>query len=108
MIRIAIIGTGGYAYGLIQDIWKMPEKLQLVAARSNPKRNSQGAKECREKGIPVYDDIDKMLDDMKGKADAIMIPTPINTHFHLAKKCLEAGFDVFLEKPPVATIQQHE
>jgi predicted dehydrogenase len=108
LIRIAIIGTGGYAYGLIQNILNLPEQMKLVAARSNPKRKSQGAQVCKEKGIPVYDDIDKMLDDMQGQADVIMVPTPIGTHFQLAKQCLNAGYEVFLEKPPVATIQQHD
>ena len=30
----------------------------------------------------------------------------INTHFNLTKKCIDAGFDVFLEKPPVAIVQE--
>ena len=82
--------------------------MVLVAARSNLTRKSEGAKECKEKGIPVYAEIDEMLDAVQGKADVIIIPTPIHTHFTLAKKCLKAGFDVFIEKPPVAVIQNHD
>ena len=36
------------------------------------------------------------------------MPTPIHTHSPLTKKCLDAGFDVFMEKPPTATIQDHD
>ena len=40
------------------------------------------------------------------KVDVIFVPTPIHTHKDFAIKCIDAGFDVFLEKPPVATIQE--
>jgi predicted dehydrogenase len=77
-----------------------------VAVTSNPARKSPGRIACQEKGIPVYDDVGQMIENVKGAADVIYIPTPINTHFNLTKQCIDAGFDVFLEKPPVAIIQE--
>ena len=106
MIKIAMIGAGGYAYMLIKWMWTMPEKYELVAVTSNPARKSAGAQDCRNKGIPVYPDVDEMLKNISNKCEVIFIPTPINTHYSLAAKCLDAGYDVFLEKPPVATIQE--
>jgi len=106
MIKLAMIGAGGYAYELIKRIWDIPDKIELVAVTSNPARQSSGRAACREKGIPVYDDVDQLIENVKGIADVIYIPAPIHTHFNLTKKCINAGFDVFLEKPPVATIQE--
>jgi predicted dehydrogenase len=106
MLKLAMIGAGGYAFNLIKWIWEIPDFISLIAVSSNPSRQSPGRAACREKGIPVYDDTDQLLANIKGKADVIYVPTPINTHFALTKKCIDAGFDVFLEKPPVATIQQ--
>lgn len=106
MVKLAMIGAGGYAFNLIKWIWEIPDKIKLVAVSSNPSRQSPGRTACLEKGIPVYDDTDQLIANVKGKADVIYIPTPINTHFKLTKKCVDAGFDVFLEKPPVATIQE--
>jgi len=106
MIKLAMIGAGGYAHNLIKWIWEIPDKIELVAVTSNPKRNSIGRTACQEKGIPIYDDVDQLIAKVKGVADVIYIPTPINTHFNLTKKCIDAGFDVFLEKPPVAIIQE--
>jgi predicted dehydrogenase len=106
MIKLAMIGAGGYAYNLIKWIWEIPDKIKIVAVASNPARKSPGRAACQEKGIPVYDDADQLIEKVKGIADVIYIPTPINTHFELTKKCVDAGFDVFLEKPPVATIQE--
>lgn len=106
MIKLAMIGAGGYAYNLIKWIWEIPDKIELVAVTSNPARKSPGRTACQERGIPVYDDVDQLIEKVKGAADVIYVPTPINTHFELTKKCIDAGFDVFLEKPPVATIQE--
>lgn len=105
MIKLAMVGAGGYAYELIKRIWDIPDKIKLVAVTSNPTRKSSGRSDCQSKGVPVYDDIDHLIKNIKGKADVIFIPAPIHTHFALTKKCIDAGFDVFLEKPPVATIQ---
>jgi predicted dehydrogenase len=106
MVKLAMIGAGGYAFNLIKWIWGIPDAITLVAVSSNPSRNSPGRTACLEKGIPVYDSPEKLLAGVKGKADVVYVPTPINTHFSLTKKCIEMGFDVFLEKPPVATIQE--
>lgn len=106
MVKLAMIGAGGYAFELIKRIWELPEKIELVAVSSNPTRKSAGRAACEKKGVPVYDDVNQLLDNIKGKVDVVFVPTPIQTHFDLTKQCIEAGFDVWLEKPPVATIQE--
>jgi predicted dehydrogenase len=106
MIKLAMIGAGGYAYELIKRILNLPDKIELVAVTSSPTRKSSGRSFCRGKGIPIYDDADQMLKNIKGIADVIYIPAPIHKHFSLTTKCIDAGFDIFLEKPPVATIQE--
>ena len=108
MLRIAMIGTGGYAFELIKRIWMLPDKIELVAVTSNPARKRPGAAICREKGIEVFGTVDELLEKMQGRCEVIFVPTPIHTHCPLTKKCLDAGFDVFMEKPPTATIQDHD
>lgn len=105
MIKLAMVGAGGYAYELIKRIVDLPDKIKLVAVTSNPKRKSSGRSYCLGKGIPIYDDVDQLIENVKGLADIIFIPSPIHTHFDLTRKCIDAGFDIILEKPPVATIQ---
>ncbi len=100
-----MIGAGGYAYELIKRICDLPDKIELVAVTSNPTRKSSGRSYCLSKGIPIYDDTDQMIKNVKGIADVIFNPAPIHKHFSLTTKCIDAGFDIFLEKPPVATIQ---
>jgi len=106
MVKLAMIGADGYAYELIKRVWKIPEKIDFMGASTMPTRKSLGKRKCQEKGIPVYDEVDQLLEAMQGRADVIFVPTPIHTHYHLTRQCIEAGFDVWLEKPPVATIQE--
>jgi predicted dehydrogenase len=40
------------------------------------------------------------------QTDAVVIATPVNTHFPLAKKALEAGKHVMLEKPMCASVAE--
>ena len=44
---------------------------------------------------------DEMLAD--AELDAVVIATPVPTHYELAKQALEAGKHVFVEKPPAMT-----
>ena len=44
------------------------------------------------------DDFAEMLAD--DELDAVVIATPVPTHYELAKQALEAGKHVFVEKPP--------
>jgi predicted dehydrogenase len=41
-------------------------------------------------------------------ADAALIATPTETHYIIAKDCLERGFHVFMEKPITATVPEAE
>jgi predicted dehydrogenase len=105
MLKVAMIGAGGYAYELIKRMWKIPDKYKLIAVSSSLERQSVGKSACIAKGVEIYPNPDALLDSVKGRADVIFVPTPIHTHKSLSIKCIDAGFDVFLEKPPVATIQ---
>ena len=105
MINIAMIGCGGYAFQLLKRLWLLPDKFTVVAVSSRSGTTTEGGQACADRGIKIYSDMDEMLAAVKGKADVIFVPTPIHTHRDITVKCIDAGFDVFLEKPPVATIQ---
>jgi predicted dehydrogenase len=73
--------------GLAELTWVCdldPAHLQPIAARYPNARATES-----------YDDL--LADDA---LDAIVIATPVPTHFALAKQALEAGKHVFVEKPP--------
>jgi predicted dehydrogenase len=51
-------------------------------------------------------DFDEMLADQS--LDAVVVATPVTTHFELAKRALEAGKHVLVEKPPALTAAEAE
>jgi predicted dehydrogenase len=51
-------------------------------------------------------DFDELLAD--DSVEAVVVATPVLTHFELAKRALEAGKHVFVEKPPALTATEAE
>lgn len=102
-VKIAVIGCGGYAFQLIKRILSVPHS-GVVAAVTSRDPASAGARFCRDRGIPVFQTIEELLD--YGKFEVVLNPTPIHLHLATTKQCLSAGFPVWLEKPPVATVQE--
>ena len=45
---------------------------------------------------------------MKGEADIIVIATPVDTHYKFAKKALESGKHIWVEKPFTSSSAQAE
>ena len=60
------------------------------------------AKISREFGYHSFSDVSSLFDEV----DVIDIVTPTLSHFELAKKALESGLHVFLEKPITATVKE--
>jgi UDP-2-acetamido-3-amino-2,3-dideoxy-glucuronate N-acetyltransferase len=57
-------------------------------------------------GIPVVQDINQLLGDFSPPIDAVVIATPAETHYDLARRSLAAGKHVFVEKPLALTEEQ--
>ncbi len=55
-------------------------------------------------GAPLYADLAEALS-VVGPVDVVVIAAPLGEHFRLATIALTAGADVYLEKPPVASME---
>jgi predicted dehydrogenase len=101
-VKIGVIGCSGYAHQLIIRIQTTPlyGKITAVTSRS---LNSAGAAYCRAHGIKVFETVDELL--AFGGFEVVINPTPIYLHAEMTQQCLAAGFPVWMEKPPVATVQ---
>ena len=106
MIKAAAIGTEGYAYKQLERIFFLDQHFELMGVCSEPFRREAGYQLCRQHGVEVFDDADTLLTQMQDRAEAVFIFTGIDSHYLYARQCLGRGFEVFLEKPPVPTIQQ--
>jgi predicted dehydrogenase len=106
MIHVAAIGTEGHAYNQLRRIFSLDRCFKVVGVCSEPLRREKGYALCLQQGVPTFDNSNKLVDFLGDKAEAVFVFTGIDSHFHYARQCLEAGYEVFLEKPPVPTIQQ--
>ena len=97
--RIAVIGLGGIAQkGHLPVLTTMPGVELLFYSRTAEKVKNL-ADQYR---IPKWTaSLDELLD---WKADCAYILTPTPTHAELATICLNAGMDVFIEKPATASV----
>src|ERR671932_491842 len=92
-LRLAIIGVGGWG----KNHARVLHDLGVLVAICDVNENL--AKEIADKyNVRSYYSIDEMLDNER-KLDACLVCTPTKTHFSVAKKIMEMGINVFVEKP---------
>jgi predicted dehydrogenase len=91
----------------------MDGQAQLVAGcfSSNAKKSAKSGKELFLDKSRVYSNWKEMIKAESAmpkskRLDFITIATPNNTHFDIAKACLEAGFNVVSDKPLGTSLKQ--
>jgi predicted dehydrogenase len=104
MIRMGIIGYGYWGPNLVRN-FNAAEGAQVVMVCD---MNQQSLKKVK-KAYPqmsVTTDVDALI--KSPEVDAVAIATPVFLHFELAKKAIEAGKNVFVEKPFTYTVAEGE
>ena len=92
-VGIAVVGLGYWGPNLARHFDELAEPRWLCDT-SEEQRTRFAA---RYPQVRVTSDFDDLLADPE--LDAIAIATPVPTHHPLAKRALEAGKHVFVEKP---------
>jgi predicted dehydrogenase len=104
MVKIAVIGTGYWGKNHVRAFNELKvegviDELQICDV------NERRAKEFANiYHIPCTTDYNDLLTD--DNLDAVSIATPTPTHFELAQRFMEAGKDVFVEKPMTTDSQE--
>jgi len=109
-LTYAMIGGGMDAF--IGEIHRkaiaLDSSATLVAGAlsSSPKRSLESAKLLRLPTDRSYESWQELVEKEPQRPDAanfVVIVTPNNTHFPIAKACLEAGLNVVIDKPMTCT-----
>lgn len=104
MIGIGVVGYGYWGPNLVRNLYEIPDAtLRWVADLQTQRLTSV---QSRYPTVQITDDYQRLLDDPL--VDAIVIATPVATHFPLALQALRAGKHVFVEKPIAANSQDAE
>jgi UDP-2-acetamido-3-amino-2,3-dideoxy-glucuronate N-acetyltransferase len=92
MTKILLLGLGRWGVNHLRNLNSMPIELYVAEV---------GAKQlepARKLGLPDAR-LTTNYKDFADKVDGVVVVTPAQTHFSLCKEFLEAGKDVFVEKP---------
>jgi predicted dehydrogenase len=104
MIRIAVIGCGYWGPNLIRNFQETEGACMAICCDMNPKRLEQI--QAKYPWVAVTTECDKVLNDPN--IDAVVIATPVATHYQFARQALEQGKHVLVEKPIAASVAEAE
>ena len=100
--EIVVIGCGHWGKNLIRNFFELDSLLGIC----DTDRIKLDSFKAKYHGILTFSDYDEVLQEPVAKA--VVISTPVSTHYLLAKKALLSGKDVFVEKPIALCYEEAE
>lgn len=91
-MKIGVIGAGAWGKNLVRNFHEMGV---LAGVADGLKDNREWAQQTAPE-IAIFEDSKELIE---AGYDAVAIATPAPSHFDVAKAAMEAGLDVFVEKP---------
>ncbi len=101
---IAIVGLGYWGPNWVRNFSQMPGIERVVCCDfSRPRLDHI---KDRYPSVVVTEQLERVLDDPL--VDAVVVATPVNTHFEIASRCLKAGKSTLVEKPLATSCENAE
>lgn len=102
-MNVGIVGLGYWGPNLVRNFLAQKNVQKVVACDQRTER----LEFIKSKSPAVFlsSNYEELL---KSDIDALVVATPVESHYHLAKRALEAGKHIWVEKPFTATSQQAE
>ncbi len=104
MLNVAVIGCGYWGPNLIRNFTQFPNVRMKTACDLNKERLRHISQLYPSVGTST--DMDEIINDPE--VDAVVVATPVTSHYPIAKKLLENGKHVLVEKPMAASIAEAE
>jgi predicted dehydrogenase len=103
-ISVGVVGCGYWGPNLIRNFSRLPNaQVSGICDFSEERRKHMAS---LYPSSTCYSDFDEML--KNGNLDAVVVATPVKSHFPLAKAALLAGKHVLVEKPMAASTAECE
>lgn len=93
--KLAVVGVGNWGKNLLRNFSLLLGEERVIACDTDVKRLQELHPHYRK--LKAVSDFSALLDD--AQVDAVVIATPVVTHFELARQALLAGKHAFVEKP---------
>lgn len=104
MIEVGVIGYGYWGPNLVRNFYQNDDMRVALLADANPDRLVKAQKTYP--GLPVTTEAQDIL--QSPNIDAVAIAVPVRFHYDLAKRALEAGKHVWIEKPMAGSARECE
>ncbi len=101
-VNVAVVGVGYWGKNLVRNFYELGALGALCDGDGSIEAD------CKQKyvGVKFYKEYSAVLSD--SSITAVALATPAVTHYEMAKAALEAGKDVFVEKPLAIEVKQGE
>lgn len=103
-MKLGIVGAGNWGMNLIRNFCKILTVENVIICDTDKKRISKVDFEYP--GIKTTESLDTILND--DKINAVVVASPAETHYDIAKKALTSGKHVFVEKPITLNVKEAE
>jgi predicted dehydrogenase len=93
-LNVGVVGYGYWGPKLVRNFYEVPDATLGWVVDQDPERLSKVS--ANYPGVKTTNSFQELL---RSNADAVVIATPIRTHYALAREALLAGKHVLVEKP---------
>src|SRR3989475_5050252 len=104
MLKLGVVGYGYWGPNIVRNFSSQTDCRVVAICDKNPKAVAQAL--SRHPAVHATSNPDEVMS--SPEIDAVAVVTPVSTHYQLARKALENGKHVFVEKPFTATSAQAE
>ncbi|HVF40238.1 MAG TPA: Gfo/Idh/MocA family oxidoreductase [Gemmatimonadaceae bacterium] len=100
--RVAVLGLGEAGYQMHLPALAQMQSVTIAGACDvDEKRRADVASTWK---VPVFEDLERMLDE--AKPNVLIIATPPDSHARICLQAIEAGCHIICEKPFTATLEE--
>src|SRR5216684_5111265 len=103
-VRVALIGFGYWGPNYARVFQELPDSQITAICEISPERRQRA--QDRYPQTPCTSDVEEVL--RRGDVDCLVISTQASTHFELARRGLESGRHVLVEKPLALAVEDCE
>ena len=103
-VRVAVIGLGYWGPNLIRNLYELPDAEVVWAC--DAREDALERIGTRFPSIRRTTAVREVLDDPS--VEALVIATPVSTHYEIARNALSTGRHVFVEKPLTTSSEEGE
>lgn len=101
-LQLAVVGLGYWGPNLLRAALELEDVAVTTICDSDTSALARYGR--RYPGLGLTHDFESVI--ASDQIDAVLLATPIATHYPLAKRCLEAGKHVLVEKPLASSVAQ--